>query len=189
MSQKPPDARRKGSSAWSIQGGRGGGGGQGAKKIYRDKEKKYITSPKTESNPGSNACRRQRMPYGHEILHSLWLNVFSLTHWPLESGASRHYLVERRNCPERFFESGTRLAFVADGKSYLPKFGHAVLLITILLLGNCAHQAAIRGSTAHKSHLLDYKTDKLIYGPGYAWVFGPRFERNKGKRALIYAAL
>ena len=81
------------------------------------------------------------------------------------------------------------MAFVADGKSYLPKNGHAVLLVIILLLGNCADQADIRGSTAHKSHLLDYKSDKLVYAPSYAWVFGPRFERNKGKRALIFAAL
>ena len=102
---------------------------------------------------------------------------------------SRRYLVERRNCPQRFFESGTRLAFVAEGKSYLPKFGHAVLLVIALLLGNCADQADIRGSAAHKSHFLDHKSDKLVYGPGYAWVFGPLFERNKGKRALIFAVL
>ena len=62
------------------------------------------------------------------------------------------------------------------------------MFVTILMLDNCADQADIRGSTAHQLHLLDYKTDKLVYGPGYPWVFGPRFEGHKGKRALIFVA-
>lgn len=126
MSQKPSEAQRKGSSAWNVKY-TGAGGGEPKKDP--DKENKYITSPKTESNPESNACRWQRMPYGHDILHTHcdWMYFLLLIGpWKTEL-FSRHYLVERRNYPERFFESGTRLTFIADGKSYLSKFGRGLV--------------------------------------------------------------